>query len=391
MSPTWDVAIVGGGPAGSSTALHLVRAAGIRPDRILVLEKARFPREKPCAGAISEAGVRALAAVGVRIGIPCVPVRGIRILCDGVAAESIAPLGVVVRRSELDAELLDTARRDGVVVRDGEGVTSIDRTRSGFRLTTSAGEHSARLVAACDGAGSATRKLLGVREPARKGHLYVLETEPTALDDAAMRGVVGFDLGVLSDGVEGYYWDFPTVIGGKIAVSRGIYHANLTPSSDVKASLSRALAKRGVDMATVKLKPFATRPFVPGTTTWLDRLVFVGEAAGIDRTTGEGIAQAIEMGAIAARCLARALRTGGASFEAYDRAVRTSTMGRHMLQSAWLARRVYAPRLGAPARRYLLASEYARAAGIRWYRGETLSLLTQARLGLGLASNVFDS
>ena len=384
MTTMWDVAVVGGGPAGSSTALHLVRAAGIRPDRILILDKARFPREKPCAGAISQAGVDALRAIGVTLEVPQVAMRGIRILDGGAVGASRVPLGVVVRRDEHDAFLLETARRDGVVVKDGEGLVSLERVAGGFRLVTSAGVHEARYVAACDGAGSPTRKLLGIREPERKGHLYVLETEPGASDAGPREGLVDFDLSVLADGLEGYYWDFPTVLGGRAAVSRGIYHANFTPSSRVKEALGRALAARGVDIASVKLKPFATRPFVPETITWRDRLVLVGEAAGIDQATGEGIAQALEMGGIAAHHLARALRTGGTSFEGYDRAVRTSTMGRHMLQSAWLARRVYRARIGAPARRYLVTSHYARTMGVSWYRGETLPLRTIARLGVGL-------
>ncbi|MDF2696369.1 MAG: geranylgeranyl reductase, partial [Labilithrix sp.] len=75
-------------------------------------------------------------------------------------------------------------------------------------------------------------------------------------------------------------------------------------------------------------------------------------------------------------------------FEEYEREVRTSTTGRHLLQSAWMARRVYG-RLGHPARRYLLRSSYARAAAMRWYRGETLSVTTQLRLGLGLVGSLF--
>jgi flavin-dependent dehydrogenase len=114
----------------------------------------------------------------------------------------------------------------------------------------------------------------------------------------------------------------------------------------------------------------------------------VGEAAGIDHTTGEGIAQAIVMGAIAARHLIRALRTGSPSFAMYAREVKTSTIGRHMLQSAWLARRVYSLRTGRPARRLLLRSTFARDAAMRWYRGEGLPWSTKLRLGLGLVRGV---
>lgn len=380
-----DVAIVGGGPAGTSTALHLVREQGIRPDRLVIVDKARFPRDKPCAGAVSQLGVDALRAVGVRVNVPFVAMRGVRVLWEGAVGETLCEMGIVIRRSEFDAQLIGEARGDGVVVREEEALRAVERIAGGFRLTTRNGTLTTRLVAVCDGAGSTTRKLLGIPEPERKGHLYVLETEPVAADTGTSRRLIDFDLSVLEDGLQGYYWDFPTIIDGAPHVSRGIYHANLTPSSDVKASLGRALARRGVDIATVKLRPFSTRPFVSTSTLAQDGLVLVGEAAGIDRATGEGIGQAIVMGAIAARHVARALRTGGACFEAYAEAVRTSTIGRHMLQSAWLARRVYG-RMGQPARRLLLSSTFARDAAMRWYNGSSLGWSTKARLAIGLVS-----
>jgi flavin-dependent dehydrogenase len=397
----FDVAIVGGGPAGSSTALHLVRREGVDPSRLVVFDKAKFPRDKPCAGAVSELGVKALDALGVPLGVPSVSMRGVRVLAGDEVGETEAPMGVVVRRSELDAHLLEAARAGGVDVRDGEGVTAIARVQGGFRITTSVSSPgsggggrdarasrvtTARNLAACDGAGSATRKLLGIREPERKGHLYVLETEPRDGDTGCARGLIDFDLSVLDDGMQGYYWDFPTVIDGAPAVSRGIYHANMQASSEVKSALAKALALRGIDVAKVKLKPFSTRPFVPGSTTWQKRLLLVGEAAGIDQTTGEGIAQAIAMGGIAARHLAAALATGAVTFDGYDRDVRASTIGRHLLQSAWLAKSVYG-RFGVTARRFLLGSPYARGAAIQWYRGEPLSFAAHLRLGLGLAAS----
>jgi flavin-dependent dehydrogenase len=383
-----DVAIVGGGPAGSSTALHLVREQGVRADRIVIIDKARFPRDKPCAGAISQLGVDAFAAIGVGVKVPLVAMRGVRVITEGSVGETFCAAGIIIRRTEYDAQLLDDARSDGVMIREGETLTAIDRIAGGFRLTTRDGSTTARFLAACDGAGSTTRKLLGLREPERKGHLYVLETTPRACDSGAARGLIDFDLEVLDDGLHGYYWDFPTIIDGRPHVSRGIYHANLKRSaerkgSDVKGALARSLARRGIDIAQVKPRPFSTRPFVPSSTIARDGVVLVGEAAGIDHTTGEGIAQAIVMGGIAARHLTRALRTGNASFEVYAHEVRNSRIGRHMLQSAWLARRVYG-RTGLSARRLLLRSTFARDAAMCWYRGESLTWSTKLRLGLGL-------
>jgi flavin-dependent dehydrogenase len=386
-----DVAIVGAGPAGSSTALHLVRVEGVRPERIVVLDKAKFPRDKPCAGAVSQVGLDVLSRIGVEVTVPSVTMNGVRVISGETIGETVEHMGICIRRTEFDAHLLDQARKDGVDVRDGDGLRAIERKADGFALTTTSGATvTARFVAACDGAGSTTRKLLGIREQDRKGHLYVLDTEIVPFDTGVQRGLVDFDLTVVEEGLYGYYWDFPTVLGGTAQVSRGIYDANLVkPDSGApgaKEVLARALARRGIDIAKVKLRPFSTRPFVRGSIGWVEGVVLVGEAFGIDQTTGEGIAQAIDMGRIAARYLALAIRTGHRQFDAYERAVRESTTGRHMLKSAFLARRVYG-RLGFPARRYLLESSYARAAAMRWYRGERLDLATQLRLGLGLLAS----
>ncbi len=383
MAFDYDVVIVGGGPAGASTSLHLGRTQGIRADRVALLDKAKFPRDKPCAGAVSQLGIDALRAVGVTITVPHVPMCGVRVLMNGAVGETSCAMGIVVRRLAFDAQLLDHARTLGVHVRDGEALSGIRRVPGGFQLTTSKGIVTTRLLAVSDGAGGPTRKLLGISEPARKGHLYVLDTAALATDTGVARGFADFDLSILEDGLQGYYWDFPTVINGHPSVSRGIYHANLSPSSDLKRALGRALALRGVDIEKTKLRPFSTRPFVASSTLALEGALLVGESAGIDQATGEGIAQAIVMGAIAARHVARALRTGLRSFYGYAEEVRSSRMGRHMLQSAWLANRVYGP-WGGPARRLLLTSSYARAAGMSWYNGQSLPWSTKARLGAGL-------
>jgi flavin-dependent dehydrogenase len=367
----------------------LARAEGIAPERVVLLDRATHPREKPCAGAVSGWGIRALASIGVGLEVPYVIMRGLRVLdgADGGASAwsgaDPAGLGVVVRRSEFDASLWTRAAADGVRAHDGEGVTDLARVPGGWEITTTRRTLRAPFLAACDGAGSTVRKRLHLGEAARKGHLYVLETPASPRDKGPAESLCDFDMTPSSWGIEGYYWDFPTIIAGERQVSRGIYHANFSARSDVKAMLGRALDARGIALAQVKLKPFSTRPFVPESLLALERLALVGEAAGIDATTGEGIAQAILFGAIAAHHLAQALRTGVGRLEGYAHDVRRSRVGRHLLQSAWLARVVYGPR-GAAWRKFLAKKDRAREAGMRWYAGERLGLPEKAGLALAL-------
>ncbi|MDP9033212.1 MAG: FAD-dependent oxidoreductase, partial [Myxococcota bacterium] len=176
MKVDFDVAVIGGGPAGTSTALHLVRREGVAAARIVVLEKARHPRDKPCAGAVSAWGLEALSAIGAPLNVPHVTMQGLRVLTAEHEGAHRARLGVVVRRSEFDASLWRRVQGDGVVAREAEPLVGLERGVGHWRITTSARTLTARLVAACDGSGSAVRKLLRVPEAARKGHLYVVET-----------------------------------------------------------------------------------------------------------------------------------------------------------------------------------------------------------------------
>jgi flavin-dependent dehydrogenase len=329
-----DIVIVGGGPAGTTTALALVHAEPALASRVVVLEKARYPREKPCAGALGGRGDAILRELGVAIDVPSAYVDGISFRgASGAAVASPGRIGRVVRRIEFDHALARAAASRGVEVRDGIGVESV-RDEGGVAVVqTSAGELTARVVVGCDGVGSVVRKSMGLGAGELRAQVIEVDTEP--VDGDRDRALLHFDS--VDRRVAGYAWDFPTVVDGRALVCRGIYHLR-TPGDarretpDLAALLAERLRGMGIDPARCHNKRYAERGFEPAARLAQGRRMLVGEAAGIDPVTGEGIAQAIEFGAMAGRFLATAARApdGLGGVEGWSREVEASRLARDL-------------------------------------------------------------
>jgi len=300
-APEWDVAIVGGGPAGISTALHLAAAAPAA--RIVVFEKERYPREKICAGGIGARAFRLLEKIGIEIACPHVPLDAVALRVAGETIVVREPgLGAVVRRVEFDHAFARQAIDRGIDVRDGCAVDRLAVTERGVTLATAGGTVRARCVVGADGVGGIVRRHAGLPRGALRAQVVELDTEAAPGD--LPRDTIVFDF--LTRELRGYAWDFPTLVAGQPLVCRGVYVLGVA-ADHPRTRLATYLADRGLDLARYRLKQFAERGFEPGAPIARPRVLLAGEAAGIDIATGEGIGQAIEYGAVAGPYLARAL------------------------------------------------------------------------------------
>jgi flavin-dependent dehydrogenase len=328
-----DLVIVGGGPAGISTALHVLAEAP--KAKLVVLEKEHYPRDKICAGAVGGRAFRLLERLGVEVDCPRAPFEAIGMRLAGETIVVREPgCGAVVRRIEFDHAFAKAALARGVDVRDGCEVERLAVDDAGVTVETASGEAlRARAIVGADGIGGVVRRLAGFPRGELRAQVAELDTEAVPAD--LPRDTAVFDFATAD--LRGYAWDFPTLVGGAPLVCRGVYvlrtpgaagaAAAAAPGPNIRERVATYLAARGLDLARYRLKQFAERGFEPGAPISAPRVLLAGEAAGIDIATGEGIGQAIEYGAVAGPYLARALAKDDLGFADWARAVERHHLG----------------------------------------------------------------
>ena len=381
---------MGGGPAGLSTALFLCHADPERRGRVVVLEKERYPRDKFCAGGVGARADRLLARIGIVIDVPSVFIDGMTLALAGGALEAHrGAIGRVVRRLEYDHELARIAAARGIRIVEGAKVTELRRDGRGVVVESTAGSWHAPVVVGADGVGSIVRRAIGLPGGTLRAQVIELDTEEVRGDPP--RNVLHFDAS--DPALSGYAWDFPTLVDGRPLVCRGVYHLRtsahhgLAPDVDVQAVLRDRLAARGLDIARYRLKRFAERGFERHSPYAADRVMLVGEAAGIDGLTGEGIAQAIAYGAFAGSYLAEKLSLCDFAFADFTRRLARSRVGFELRVRARTIPYYFGAHRAA-IERFVLASPDFFALGLDHFAGRKVSRVRLVKSALSLGSHL---
>jgi menaquinone-9 beta-reductase len=347
----WDVAIAGLGIAGSALAIDL----GRRGYSVVVFERNRFPREKPCGEGLMPAGVAILEEMGIDTRKLGAEFRGIRYYFDGQVAEGRFPAsdtagvtGRGIRRRDLDATLAQlAAQTDGVTLHEGVRVSAplVEHGRVTGLLVEDQPVR-ARLVVAADGAQSRMRHALRLDRETRRIRIGMRMHFRLATGAAQQAYVEVF----LGRGHELYVTPLP---GGEFLVAalvdagalRGRVEEDFQRWWEAQPELrDRIRSAEPVSelRVTSPLSGRARRRVLPG-------FVLLGDAAGFtDPLTGGGMTQALQTARMLAAHLAAAREWSEAALEAYDRERETALRDYRRVTAGmlWLARH---PRLIAPA------------------------------------------
>lgn len=341
MGTNADVLVVGAGPAGAAAATALARAGR----SVVVVDRARFPRDKCCGDGLTTLALRELEALG--FDPTTVPswrdVDGAWIRSPS-GREVHAPLprdrgryAAVATRSELDAALVDLARAAGATVLEGHTFTGLAPASPGSVVAhvRGLGDITVRYVFAADGVWSPVRKALGLAEPGYLGEWHAMRQYVSGT--ASDRLHVWFD----ADLLPGYAWSFP-LADGRANVGLCVLRSERSGKrhQQLWCELTRAphvLEALGPDAtwegrATAWPIPAAVDRAVTGS----GRTLFLGDAVRApDLLTGEGIGQALLTARLAAHAVLRAGATRpDQARDTYRRSVRHELVADHRMSAA---------------------------------------------------------
>jgi menaquinone-9 beta-reductase len=332
----FDVAVVGGGPAGSVCAAFCA-AAGLRT---VLIEREKFPREKVCGDCLNPECWPILRQLGIdqrvrespHATLASVAFLGLRDRCMEIELPQGEEAEIAIKRSVFDALLLDRARHLGVEIREKSTLTSLEKTNGGWKLTIAdAFACRAQVLVATDGRNSTVARLCGLLPRVGKERV-ALQAHISLPRDFGNKVVLQL---------------LPGGYSGQAPVSENELNLCLVG----KPKSIRTLQKWAIERFALSSKQQwrtitpLTRAAVPPAR---GNLLFAGDAARVvEPFTGEGIFYALRSGLLAATAATRIVQENSTDAAA-EYAAQHTAMYRGRLWINALARSgVVSPKLGS--------------------------------------------
>lgn len=370
-----DVLVVGAGPAGIAAALKL-HSSG---KRVIVIDKAEFPRDKCCGDGLTTGALRLLD----ELGFDPSTVASWR-QCDDVwlrsprGREIVMPLprnsgqfAAIAPRIELDNSLVKLARARGIEVRENSEFAALTQNDDHVMVEIEGhGSITCRHVVAADGMWSPVRKSLGLSTAGYLGEWHAFRQYADNVDGPAKdRLYVWFE----KDLLPGYAWSFP-LTNGRVNIGFGILRGGKHSVQDMKQLWPEILARPHIAAAlgaNAMLVDRHTAWPIPARVTTAPlgtgRVLFVGDAACVtDTLTGEGIGQALLSGVLAARAISECGDSSQVTLQSrYRKLLKQHLFADHRM-SAFLGFVLRRPLMASGALRVASLTSWSRSNFARW-------------------------
>ena len=308
----YDVLVVGAGPAGSATAIHLARAGA----RVLLADKARFPRDKPCGGGLTGRALRHAPCDVEPVVEHVVDRMVVRVRYRAKTGRtSAAPLIRMTQRRRLDLHLAEQAALAGADFRDGVAVAELEFGDECVRARVGRDVVRATHVIGADGANGAVARASGIEDGIVRGIALEGNVPWGTLERSPYDATAWVELGVVPGG---YGWVFPKGDHANLGVGGW-----LEEGPRLRKHLDRLARAHGVEPSALESVRGHRLPMrVLGTAAASGRILLVGDAAGlVDPLSGDGIYEAFVSAQLASEAIVadRSEEYGPALSAALDR------------------------------------------------------------------------
>jgi geranylgeranyl reductase family protein len=325
----FDVIVVGAGPAGSVTA-HLLAAGGVRT---LLVDRARFPRDKPCGGGVTLRGARLLPfAIGPVVERQITTIGFRHPDLGAFAHGGLAPVVLMTQRKRLDAFMAEQAALAGAHFRDGVRVRTVELEEDGRPAVTfdDGSRAGAEVLVAADGANGICGRALQLGED----RIFAPALEANVAYDAVGAGVEQhvalLEMGYVPGG---YGWLFPK--GDHANVGVGGWDSE---GPHLRDHLRRVCERHDIAWSSLtEIRGHRLPMRGEATQVARGRALAVGDAAGlVDPLSGDGMYEAFSSAHVASACARDVLEGRAADLSEYPARL-DAALGRHT-SLAWIAK-----------------------------------------------------
>jgi menaquinone-9 beta-reductase len=342
----YEIMIVGGGPAGISTWLHLNKYAPDLAEKTVLIEKAKYPRDKLCGGGVGGWSGFVLKYLGVNLNIPSLFVSDLEFRFGNEISTLHQPNSFrMVRRMEFDNALAENAINRGLQLHENEMFLDMTRKNKFLMVKTNKRKYKVKALIGADGALSIVRRKMKLSNKSHLAPTLEIFAEANSRYDSEFdEKKIVLDFTPIKEGLQGYIWHTPCIKDHKPFIGHGIGDLRFCPDKpkvNMKEIFIRELLSRNIHIEPKLWSSHPIRWFSNEDVISQPNILLVGDAAGIEPATGGGIHFALSYGEVAANTIINAFQINDFSFRDYKQRFRSHLAGKYLAKCTRLANQMY--------------------------------------------------
>lgn len=342
----FDVMIVGGGPTGISTWLHLHKYAPELTSKTILIEKAKYPRDKLCGGGVGAWSGVVLKNLDVKLSIPSLTVSDIEFIFGKNTFNLHQPNSfMMVRRTDFDQALAKIAINRGLLLNENETFLNFTRKNDFLYVKTDKSAYKLKILVGADGSISKVRQKMRTSNISHLAQtLEVFAPSNSRYDSEYDKKKIVVDMTYQNQGLQGYVWHVPCIKDRTPFIGHGLVDFRVyphKPRADLKKIFSQELNLRNIK---VNQKMWRSHPIRwPSKEDMVSKpnIILAGDAIGIEPAFGGGIHFALSYGDIAANAIIDAFQRNDFSFKDYKQRIQSHLVGKFINKCSQISLKLY--------------------------------------------------